>query len=408
MIRLHETLDGFKQWVLGVGDLVLNAWGIQKVSLDYSIASSLFTFNIPASKWLFFSDNTLVQNDANIVSDNGMMKITSGTVNKRLQFRRNPRYQSNRGLLYSSSMILDGFKNNVNLEFGCGTIENRVFFRSRSGVLYACRRWKYNGVISEVEEEIIHLPKFFNPEKGNIFDIQMQWRGVGSIRFYVGDEQSGASKLVYSMRLLNKLDKLSLTNSAMPLFFEAQRITEDGSMRCGCVDLSSEGGFGEKGEYGSLGMVTESGQIAISGFNVPILVVNIKSLYEGNINTRDILSLLASAYADQRAVFRVWTTRDETAITLNNQSWKDYGDGNIRYITYDQPDVVTPMTFNKAKAEVMFTSRVDMDSTYSTSALFEGRTDIYQVPGEYMIFTMHRETGGSTNVGVTYEFSELI
>jgi len=177
MIGLHETLDGFKQWILGVGDLVLNAWGIQKVSLDYSIASSLFTFNIPASKWLFFSDNTLVQNDVNIVSDNGMMKMTSGVVNKRLQFRRNPRYQSNRGLLYSSSMILDGFENDVNLEFGCGTIENRVFFRSRSGVLYACRRWKYNGVISEVEEEIIRLPKFFNSKVSRDFFCELLPRG---------------------------------------------------------------------------------------------------------------------------------------------------------------------------------------------------------------------------------------
>ena len=66
------------------------------------------------------------------------------------------------------------------------------------------------------------------------------------------------------------------------------------------------------------------------------------------------------------------------------------------------------MTFDTAKATLVFSSRVDQDQSYATSALFEGRTEIYQTPGDIFILTMHRETGGAVNVGVTYEFAEAI
>lgn len=408
MYRLTSTLDGAKQLILGIGELVLNAWGITKVSSDFSIISGLFTNNIPKSKWNIFSNGVRVSSDANVVSINGMLVISSGNGTRRLQTRKNPRYQPNRGLIYSSSIIVDTKDNNANHDFGCGTIENAAFFRVRDGEIYACIKYKINGTVTTIEELILDLPKGLDLSKGNIYDIQMQWRGVGNISFFIGDETSGASKKVHSMSLLNNLDRLSITNPALPLFFQVEKITQDGTLRCGCVDLSSEGGYEDKGEYGSIGMITQTGSVSITGLNIPILAVHIKDTYNGNINTRDVLSLLASAYSDNRSVFRVWQTTDETALILNQQTWTDYGDGNMRFVRYDQPDVVTPMSLDMTKADLIFTARVDMDSTYSTSALFEGRTDIYLTPGEYLIFTMHRENGASANVGVTYEFSELI
>jgi hypothetical protein len=66
------------------------------------------------------------------------------------------------------------------------------------------------------------------------------------------------------------------------------------------------------------------------------------------------------------------------------------------------------MAFDTSKAQLIFGARIDQDQSYSTSALFEGRTEIYQTPGDIFIFTVHRETGGSTSVGITYEFAEAI
>jgi len=66
------------------------------------------------------------------------------------------------------------------------------------------------------------------------------------------------------------------------------------------------------------------------------------------------------------------------------------------------------MTFNTAKATLVFGSRVDMDVPFVSSAIFEEHAHIYQTPGDIFVFTMHRETGAAANVGVTYEFARSI
>jgi len=162
---------------------------------------------------------------------------------------------------------------------------------------------------------------------------------------------------------------------------------------------------------GSVGIDNEVGQVSVSGtgmFNVPILAIRSKAIVGGLINTRDTLALLLSAYADQRAFLRVWFTRDFTAITENDQAFQDYGDGNLEYVAYDVPTVTTQMTFDTTKASLIFGCRVDQDTTYSTSALFEGRTEIYLTPKDMLVFTLHRETGAAFNGGVTFEFAEAI
>ena len=88
--------------------------------------------------------------------------------------------------------------------------------------------------------------------------------------------------------------------------------------------------------------------------------------------------------------------------------WVDFGDGHLEYMQYDNPDVTTPMTFNTAKAGLVFGSRVDQDQTYSTSALFEGRTSIWLTPGDMFVFTLHKENQAVGQGGATFEFSEAI
>lgn len=105
---------------------------------------------------------------------------------------------------------------------------------------------------------------------------------------------------------------------------------------------------------------------------------------------------------------RVWGTRDFTAINDGTQVWKDFGDGHLEYIIFDDT-AITPITFDTAKAfPAIFGSRVDQDNTYASSALYEGRTNVYQTPGDMFVFTVHRENGGTCLAGVTYEFAEEI
>lgn len=235
----------------------------------------------------------------------------------------------------------------------------------------------------------------------------MQWRGVGNISFLVGDPESGYSVSVYKMDLIGKLDNLSMFNPALPIAYKCINQGADVVIKSGCVDVSTEGGERDEGKsYGSASITNESGQVAITGFNVPVLAVRSLAEFNGSENTRDIQALLATAYADQRSLLRVWATRDFSAITPNDQVWQPIRLGNIEVLEYNNPPVTTPMTFDTSKAELIFGARVDQDVSLATTALFQGVTRIFQTPSDMFVFTVHRETGGAVNVGVTYEFAE--
>jgi len=181
-------------------------------------------------------------------------------------------------------------------------------------------------------------------------------------------------------------------------------------MNFGCVDITSEGGKDNGKTYGSVNIENQLGEVSVTGtgnYNVPMIAIRSKLTVGGLINTRDTLALLLSAYSDGKSFLRVWATRDFTAITENNDTWNDFGDGHLEHIEYDNGGA-TQMTFDTTGLTPIFGCRVKQDETYSTSALFEGRTEIYLTPGDMFVFTLHRETGGAFSGGATFEFAESI
>ena len=380
-----------------------DAWFRNKAVLDRSLLHGMFTFNVPADKWYEMIDDVEQTAFVSATSVDGALNIASGALNEKRQLRsfRHPRYQPNRGHLFSTAGWFPNVGANGERSFGLFTSESGVFFTLKAGVLYAIRRTTIGGVTTDTPI-IINLPAGVDLSKGNVFDIQFQWRGVGSYFFYVNLQK------VASFDLLGTISELSIFNPALPIAFECINQGDAVDMNFGCVDVTSEGGDDNGKSYGSITTETLTGSVAISGYNVPIIAVRNKSLFGTLLNTRDVLALLATAYSDQRCVFRVWATRGDTAITENDQAWSDFRDGHLEYIVYDTPNVGNPMDFDTTKAQLIFGARVDQDQSYATSAIFEGRTDIYQAPGDTFIFTMHRETGQGCNVGVTYEFAEAI
>ena len=384
-------------------DIGLDAWGRPKVILDTSIFHGMFSHHVPMSLWYERINNVVQTSITNSTSVDGALQIQAGAaLNNKTNLRsyRNPRYEPNRGFIYSTSAFIENPNALMNRSFGTATEENGAFFRLESGTLYGVVRTTRGGSTTEDKVELDTIG--IDLSKGNIFDIQYQWRGVGNYKFFIN------LKLVGSFNYLGSLSELSMSNPANPLFFESENLGDNNIIRFGCVDVSSEGGKNNGKTYGSIGISNQTGSVPIIGYNVPVLVVRSKAIVDGKINTRDAIALLINAYSDSRSILRVWHTRDATAITLNNQTWTDFGDGHLEYIVYDFPDVATPMTFNTAKAKLAFGCRVGQDVTYSSSALFDGKTEIYQTPSDIFIFTMHRENGIAANVGVTYEFAEQI
>ena len=401
--------------------LSLDAWARPKSITDRSLISGMFTNSIiPASVFREWFNGTELTAFSNATSSSGLLNLEAGaTLNDEtvLDSFRSPRYEPNRGHLYSASVLLPSTTALGQRDFGMFTEENGAFFRLKSdGNLYACRRTTHNGSGTTTTEELIDLSPLgvgFDLSLGNIYDIQMQWRGVGNIKFFIGSPSLGYSVLVHTMDILGTLADLSIANPALPIAYGCTNLGANVVIQSGCVDITSEGGSDENHLYGSISVDNQSGQIAGSGFNVPMLVVRNKTQYNSLRNMRDIQALSIYAYSDQKAFVRVWATRDATAITLNDQVWRDAGDGFIEFIQYKNPGVgdpavTTPMTFDTSKASLVFGARVDMDTTFFSTAQFDGKTEIHQSPGDIFIFTLHRENGGAQNGGITYEYGEEV
>lgn len=380
-----------------------DAWFRNKVVIDKSILSGMFTYNIPADLWYEMVNDVEQSTKVSATVEDGKMVLVSGAENEKRQLRslRCARYEPNRGLLWSISVFFPLPAASAERSIGIFTRDTGVGFRLRSGVLYAFRRTTIQGVTTDIEE-VITVPDDVDLSKGNVLDIQMQWRGVGSYAFYINLEQ------VHRMDLLGGLDELSIYNPALPVAFESINQGDASKVVCGCVDVSSEGGDARAGVYGSLATSTESGSIAIDAYNIPVLVLRNKSDYDSYVNTRDVTLLRLSGYADQRCVLRGWYARGDASITLNDQVWTDYRDGHLEYIEYDNPNVANPMTFDTSLARLAFSVRVDQDQTYQSDFTFDDKVNIPISPGGLLVITMHRETGGATNAGASLEFSENV
>lgn len=153
----------------------LDANGRKKVVNDKSLFNSVFTFNVPVELWKEeFNDNELPAY-SNAQSIDGHLSLVAGnnlndtTV---LSSYRHPRYEPNRGLLYSTSCFLPNPTSNGIRDFGVFTNQSGFFFRLRSTGLFACRIDNSSGLFTIIEE-VITVSENIDLEKGNTYDIQI-------------------------------------------------------------------------------------------------------------------------------------------------------------------------------------------------------------------------------------------
>jgi len=393
----------FKNVSIAKNELGYDAWGKPKTTIDLSLFHGMFTYNVPVTVWYESLNGVELAAFSNASSVNGKLNLQSGvTLSDKVYLRtfRNPRYEPNRGYLFSTSVFLPNPTGLGIRRWGYFTSESGAFFELTSAGLFGVVRTTIDATTTDDRYAIDTTG--IDLSKGNLYDIQMQWRGVGSYKFFIN------TKIAKEIEYVGTRTDLTMYNPANPIAFEAVNLGENVVLQSGCVDMTREGGGANGKQYGSISLSNQTGETSIIGFNVPILAIRSKPTVNGLINTRDTLSLMASGFSDQRAFVRIWTTRDFTAITGNDQTWGDFGDGHLEYLEYDNPDVVTPMSFDTGKATLVFGSRVRQDETYTTTALFEGSTYVYITPGDMFIFTIHRENGGACNAGASFEFAEEI
>jgi hypothetical protein len=380
---------------LGKGDLTADAWGVQKVSLPYSLFSGMFTFDIPQTKWMMYHNGTQVYTSTNIISENseGVLRTTEANHTLRIESRTCPRYQANRGHLFSTALWCPSKTAAGTREWGVGTTENGVEFRLKAdGKLYAVLR---SGGVQKYEQEIdTSKVAGFDVEKGNVYDIQYQWRGVGNYKFFINLTH------VHTFDHLGTLTALSMENPALPARIAATRTTEDVEVHVGCVDITSENGKSDQLEYGSAFATNVS-----TGTNTPILVIRQPLLIGSETNTRDLTLARISLNCSKKATFKVWTTRDATAFT--GGTFVSINQGS--YVECDSPDTkagaVRVTAVNTTKLRFVTAANVeaavprDIDNPWPAGIVFP------IVRGDYVVVTCTASTAVSDAV---IEFGEHI
>lgn len=393
--EMQMDKNGYRMPILGKGDLTLDAWGRQKIVNDYSLFHGVWTVDVPDVMWIEYY-NGVEQVKTNATSLDGALNVSSGGGETYLSSKRHPRYQPNRGHLYSSSVLLPNKEALAQRDFGIFNEQFGVFFRYTQGQLYAVRRTTTTaGVTTEFVDPIVNQPKNFDIEKGNIYDIQMQWRGVGNILFFIGDGVTGRSVLVHTMKLLGTLNGLSIGNPALPIGFLSKNLGEDATIVSGCVDVTSEGGFKENRQRG----VLVSGDITLSTAEVPVLLLHVPdNTLNGWSNTRDIAMRRIKGYADENTIIRIYYTRDSSIFTgtiwTNNDSQgtsSSSTNGNISW---------------NGGGSLVNSGRIPAFGSESLDNPDEVYGDFYLTRGDYFLVTF--EAKNNTSGGASMEWGAEI
>ena len=372
----------------GVGDLTVDAWGIQKMSLPVSLFSGKFTFDIDPAAWFMFENGTQVYTSTNITSANSAGKLITDATNTvvHLESRECPRYQPNRGHLFSTSVWCPNKTNDGIRDWGVGIHnENEVNFALKSdGLLYAQLE---SGGVSKVDVVIdTSVVGNFDVEKGNIYDIQFQWRGVGNYKFFINNV------LVHTIESLGTLTALSMENPALPAHFRCERTTENVEMYIGCADITSENGARHDREVYSSAY---SEGVAVSA-DTPVLVVHNPFQINSQTNTRTMTLARISVSCSKKGVFKVWMTRNPADITGETLK-ASFGAGSFLETDSTNMDATAVRATAVTLANLQFVTSIPVEAAVRVPVEnpYRDRVEFPIVRGDYLIVTCTAASAGA-------------
>ena len=399
----------------GSNDLATDVWGTPKFTQPVSLLHGLFTFDIPPGVWKVIENGTEATYGSytGASSTNGALSITSNSNNTVVQSLRHPRYQPNRGHLYSTALWCPSKTADGVREWGLATDNNGVFFRLKSdGLLYAVV--KSGG--SETTEALIDTSSVasFDVEKGNLYDIRFQWRGVGNYYFYINQV------LVHTVDNLGTVTALTVENPALPARFKCVNTTADVTMNVGCVDVTSEGGLRDTRVYDSIDTGTDITTFTVNNDNADgeaVLAIKVEDTIGSEVNTRDLVLERITTFCTDEAATSIYVTRDDTVIggIADNADpslgWADANLlGSVKYMTGGHDSLLeTTFETNHTSANTtrLLSKRVEIDHANVIETVRKDEVEYYITPGSYLVVTL-RPDADAKSCGATIEWSEEI
>lgn len=321
-----------------------DAYHRPKVVEDYAIFNGEATLRVPKRVWEqqdFDLNNvppTIVHKDidgTNVLSENHMLTVKSGTVanmGHAVKTKEFFRIQANRGALYSWSAEYPSPNTAGVRAIGPSTGENGISFfmvgTGTSWTMYYLRQVS-NAIVKQVDLAP-YLPDDFDPTYGHLYDLRIQWRGVGNVEVFVD------GVLIYTEEILGTLVGLNITDNAMP-FVVASSCAQAGVevvARLGCSNISSEGGMVESTLFGS---ITTGGLLSgIPSEGAAVLALRVPRTITYNAtaisNTRGAYATKIVSWVRSEALTEAWYGRDYNIPNLEALTWTAVPDSNLQYL----------------------------------------------------------------------------
>ena len=382
-------------WNWVESDITADAWWRKKVVEDFALFHWLFTYNIPSQLWLTYENWTETTSSTRITSSDWAGVISSWATlwnTAFLRSKRHPRYQPNRGHIWSTALFLPSPSATWIRQFWLKNTIAWAYFQLEDGVLYAVI---YNDSTEKVKQAIDLSTIWLTAndlQYWHLYDIQFQWRWVWDYFFYVDQ------KLVYQTSFLGANTSLTIENPAISAWFYSENTDwTEVAIHVWCVDISTEWG---KREWATYVSVANSSTKAVNTADYPVIITHVKDTLSTLPNTRDVLALRATWSSDQRSYMKAYITRDVTAIT-----WASFSDAQAwSWVEFD----TSATAIDTAKCQLLWSRRVNIDDN-SAVDLPSDLVDFYLSAWDYLIITMERETPTQTaNVVASLEMWEEI
>ncbi len=158
-----------------------------------------------------------------------------------------------------------------------------------------------------------------DPTKGNVYQIDYQWLGYGSVGFYIEDPEEGTFHLVHNIRYANANTTPSLSNPTQPIYISAENTSNTSDL---IIRSASMGAFtdGTSELIGPRRAVDASVTLGATSAETPFLTIRNNTVFQGKVNTHQIKFLRIGASVEHSKPVEVVFYRDAT---LTGASFSD-------------------------------------------------------------------------------------
>lgn len=404
---------------IGKNLLSYDAWGRPKVTHDYSLFHGVWTYSVPNRIWEEFGISSttytaLTSTGTLATSTGNMLVVSSGTTADEgcyLRSKRSPRYQPNRGHLYSTAVILPTAEADGRRKFGlfcngAGNANGIYFELEGDGAnwkLYAVRL--SNGVV-KIRADITSLvPAGYDPEKGHVYDIQYQWRGVGNYKFFIDLQE------VYADNILGTLTELSLRMPALPAAYECHTdTTTDIVIKAGCVDITSEGGKESGRQFASISTGETLLDANVAGSAMVAIRIPRTLTYDSEThqNTRDLVASKLTSWTRDESAVQVYFARDIAVTNLDGLTWLNMPDSTAQYLIGGKDsNLDDAFQLDRVSMQLVLNEWDDLEQKNIVINPDANAAPFYITSGDIMVIAVKSIAGTDDNATTVYLSEEI-